>query len=73
MSGEFSILYRHKQGVFLHASRAMAHDPTKYSDPDSFNPGRFLTPEGKINDDKTVLTFGFGRRLVRSRFDECDG
>jgi len=46
---------------------AMAHDPTKYLDPDSFNPGRFLTPEGKINDDKTVLTFGFGRRLCIGR------
>jgi cytochrome P450 len=43
-------------------SRAMTHDPAKYSDPHLFKPERFLTREGRLNDDDTVLTFGFGRR-----------
>ncbi|KIJ52298.1 hypothetical protein M422DRAFT_156199 [Sphaerobolus stellatus SS14] len=51
------------KGVVVHPISAMAHDPTKYPDPDSFKPERFLTPEVTINEDKTVLTCGFGRRL----------
>lgn len=46
--------------------RAMTHDETIYSDPDSFIPERFFTPDGKLNDDDTILAFGFGRRQIRS-------
>ncbi|KIJ42382.1 hypothetical protein M422DRAFT_171145 [Sphaerobolus stellatus SS14] len=46
---------------------AMAHDPTKYSDPELFKPERFLTSEGTLNDDNTILTFGFGRRICIGR------
>lgn len=40
----------------------MTHDETKYTDPDAFKPERFFDRNGDLNDDDTVLTFGFGRR-----------
>ncbi|KIJ27205.1 hypothetical protein M422DRAFT_191307, partial [Sphaerobolus stellatus SS14] len=46
---------------------AMTHDPTKYSEPDVFKPERFLTSKGTLNDDNTILTFGFGRRICIGR------
>ncbi|KAJ7761536.1 cytochrome P450 [Mycena maculata] len=46
---------------------AMTHDESIYPDPDTFNPDRFLTAEGKLNDDDNVLAFGFGRRICVGR------
>jgi len=45
----------------------MTHNEDKYSDPMTFNPSRFLTEAGQVNDDNPVLTFGFGRRLCPGR------
>ncbi|KAF8139506.1 cytochrome P450, partial [Mycena galopus ATCC 62051] len=46
---------------------AMTRDESIYPDPERFNPDRFLTPDGKLNDDDTVLAFGFGRRICVGR------
>ncbi|KIJ60843.1 hypothetical protein HYDPIDRAFT_116705 [Hydnomerulius pinastri MD-312] len=46
---------------------AIAHDKSKYPDPHTFNPSRFLTPEGKLNDDDMHVIFGFGRRICPGR------
>jgi cytochrome P450 len=41
----------------------MAHDPNAYSDPMTFNPGRFLASDGKQAElDPSKTCFGFGRR-----------
>lgn len=37
-----------------------------YSDPLKFRPERFLKPDGQVNDDQCSITYGFGRRSVRS-------
>ncbi|KAF7374534.1 O-methylsterigmatocystin oxidoreductase [Mycena sanguinolenta] len=46
---------------------AMTRDESIYSEPERFNPERFFTADGKLNDDDTVLTFGFGRRICVGR------
>ncbi|KAJ6585036.1 cytochrome P450 [Mycena capillaripes] len=46
---------------------AMTRDESIYLEPDRFNPDRFFTAEGKLNEDDTVLTFGFGRRICVGR------
>ncbi|KAF8815593.1 cytochrome P450 [Phlegmacium glaucopus] len=46
---------------------AMTRDESKYHEPDRFNPDRFFTPDGRLNDDSTILTFGFGRRICVGR------
>jgi len=46
---------------------AMTRDESIYPEPNRFNPDRFFTAEGKLNDDDTVLTFGFGRRICPGR------
>ena len=46
------------------AHRAIAHDPKRYSNPDIFNPSRFLDESGKLNNDNVEYTFGFGRRWI---------
>ncbi|KAF7346377.1 O-methylsterigmatocystin oxidoreductase [Mycena sanguinolenta] len=46
---------------------AMTRDESIYSEPERFNPDRFFTPDGKLNDDNTILTFGFGRRICPGR------
>ncbi|KAK7048410.1 O-methylsterigmatocystin oxidoreductase [Favolaschia claudopus] len=46
---------------------AMTRDETVYPDPERFNPDRFFTADGKLNDDDTILTFGFGRRICVGR------
>lgn len=43
-------------------SRAIAHDPRRYSDPESFNPDRFFNANGELNQDDVSYVFGFGRR-----------
>ncbi|EGO29603.1 hypothetical protein SERLADRAFT_345409 [Serpula lacrymans var. lacrymans S7.9] len=46
---------------------AMTYDETQYSDPESFDPSRFVTSERQLNDDSTVVGFGFGRRICPGR------
>lgn len=60
-----------KSFTFLTVSdRAILHDETVYSEPELFNPYRFLTPDGKIDPDvpKPEAAFGFGRRICPGRF-----
>ncbi|RDB29405.1 hypothetical protein Hypma_016002 [Hypsizygus marmoreus] len=46
---------------------AMTRDEERYPQPDLFLPERFLDADGNLNDDSTVLTFGFGRRICVGR------
>ncbi|KAF7374540.1 O-methylsterigmatocystin oxidoreductase [Mycena sanguinolenta] len=46
---------------------AMTRDESIYPEPERFNPDRFFTVDGKLNDDNTVLAFGFGRRICVGR------
>ncbi|KAF8903096.1 cytochrome P450 [Gymnopilus junonius] len=46
---------------------SMTRNEEKYPEPEAFNPDRFLDAEGNLNDDDTVLTFGFGRRICPGR------
>ncbi|KAA1476670.1 cytochrome P450 [Dentipellis sp. KUC8613] len=41
----------------------MTRNPVEYPDPESFNPGRFIQPDGTLNDDDMRYVFGFGRRF----------
>ncbi|KAF7364917.1 O-methylsterigmatocystin oxidoreductase [Mycena venus] len=47
---------------------AMTRDESIYPEPDRFNPDRFFTADGTLNDDDTVLAFGFGRRICPGRY-----
>ncbi|GJJ10576.1 hypothetical protein Clacol_004803 [Clathrus columnatus] len=47
---------------------ALAHDESKYRDPHTFDPSRFLTPEENLNDDNMQYVFGFGRRVCPGRY-----
>ena len=54
----------------LRTCRAILHDPLRYPDPDTFNPSRFLTLEGKLDrsvPDLAQFAFGFGRRICPGR------
>ncbi|KAF7346414.1 putative cytochrome P450 [Mycena sanguinolenta] len=46
---------------------AMTRDESIYPEPERFNPDRFFTTDGKLNDDEIVFTFGFGRRICVGR------
>ncbi|KIJ14785.1 hypothetical protein PAXINDRAFT_99849 [Paxillus involutus ATCC 200175] len=46
---------------------AIGHDESRYEDPNTFNPSRFLTPEGNLNDDNIHYIYGFGRRICPGR------
>ncbi|KAJ6559091.1 cytochrome P450, partial [Mycena vulgaris] len=46
---------------------AMTRDESIYPEPERFNPDRFFTMDGRLNDDDTVLAFGFGRRICVGR------
>ncbi|KAF9265962.1 hypothetical protein L218DRAFT_1019048 [Marasmius fiardii PR-910] len=45
----------------------MTHDTDVYPDPESSIPGRFLTEDGRCNDDQMMLPFGFGRMICPGR------
>jgi len=45
---------------------AISRDPEAFPDPEIFNPGRWLTEDGRIRTDTHFYTYGFGRR-------ECPG
>ncbi|KAF9036901.1 cytochrome P450 [Hymenopellis radicata] len=46
---------------------AMTHDETAYPNPQEFIPSRFLKPNGQLNDDQCLMTYGFGRRVCVGR------
>ncbi|TCD66269.1 hypothetical protein EIP91_001598 [Steccherinum ochraceum] len=49
---------------------AMLRDPEDYSEPDLFNPGRFIGKDGELDPnvrDPTTIVFGFGRRICPGR------
>jgi cytochrome P450 len=41
----------------------MTNNEEKYPEPHEFRPKRFMNPDGTINNDDTILAFGFGRRV----------
>ncbi|KXN81929.1 O-methylsterigmatocystin oxidoreductase [Leucoagaricus sp. SymC.cos] len=47
---------------------AMTHDKTKFEDPDSFIPERFIDENGKLTEGHRSLAFGFGRRLCPGQY-----
>uniref|UniRef100_A0A8H7XP64 Cytochrome P450 n=1 Tax=Psilocybe cubensis TaxID=181762 RepID=A0A8H7XP64_PSICU len=56
------------KGTVVYANTwALTRNEEKYPNPDIFNPDRFFTETGHLNDDDTVLTFGFGRRICPGR------
>lgn len=53
----------------------MLHDETRYPNPDLFDPSRFLTPDGELNEsapDPVEACFGFGRRICPGRYFVMD-
>ncbi|KAF8555883.1 cytochrome P450 [Imleria badia] len=42
---------------------AIARDPEVFPDPEMFNPGRWLTEDGRIRTNMHFYTYGFGRRI----------
>jgi cytochrome P450 len=50
--------------------RAILQNPEDYPDPETFNPSRYLTPDGKLDPsvrDPRTACFGFGRRICPGR------
>ena len=45
----------------------MTRDESIYLEPERFNPDRFFTVDGELNDDDIVLTFG-----LADHSDVCD-
>uniref|UniRef100_A0A0W0FRB2 Cytochrome p450 n=1 Tax=Moniliophthora roreri TaxID=221103 RepID=A0A0W0FRB2_MONRR len=59
-----------KDSVVIGNTWALLHDEETYgSHPETFNPNRFLTPEGKLNPaiPEPISFFGFGRRICPGR------
>ncbi|KAF8869911.1 cytochrome P450, partial [Infundibulicybe gibba] len=55
------------KGQLLTCDRAMNHNEDIYQNPDRFQPERYFDSPGKLNNDDTVLAFGFGRRVCVGR------
>lgn len=49
----------------INDNRAMTRDESIYKEPNEFRPERFFNADGTLNDDDTVLAYGFGRRYFR--------
>ncbi|KAK2460238.1 hypothetical protein APHAL10511_007627 [Amanita phalloides] len=47
---------------------AISRDETMYENPGVFNPDRFLNPDGTLNEDRTDVAYGYGRRICPGRF-----
>ncbi|KAF5315497.1 hypothetical protein D9619_007172 [Psilocybe cf. subviscida] len=45
----------------------LSRDPSRYEDPETFNPDRFFDKDGNLNDDDSGYAFGFGRRVCPGR------
>ncbi|KAJ7250815.1 cytochrome P450 [Mycena haematopus] len=64
----------------IESTRAMTRDESIYPEAERFNPDRFFTADGKLNDDDTALAFGssglifhiFGRRICPGRHSAGD-
>ncbi|KAJ7675686.1 cytochrome P450 [Mycena polygramma] len=46
---------------------AMLRDESVYSNPEKFNPERFLNAAGQVNPPDSTISFGFGRRICPGR------
>ncbi|KAG2362576.1 hypothetical protein BDR07DRAFT_1357440 [Suillus spraguei] len=42
---------------------AISRDPEVYPEPDTFKPQRWIDDQGRLRDDLTFFTYGFGRRV----------
>ncbi|KIL66911.1 hypothetical protein M378DRAFT_355031 [Amanita muscaria Koide BX008] len=60
--------YIPKGTIVLSNIWAISRNGDKYPGPDSFNPERFLNPDGTLNDDTVNYAFGFGRRICPGRY-----
>ncbi|KAF8890285.1 cytochrome P450 [Gymnopilus junonius] len=47
---------------------AMTRDEELYEEPYKFNPERFLHENGELNDNKRIITYGFGRRVCVGKY-----
>ncbi|EIW84420.1 cytochrome P450 [Coniophora puteana RWD-64-598 SS2] len=57
------------QGSIMVANTwAMSRNPSRYPDPETFRPERFLTKDGELNNDDVRFTFGWGRRICPGRY-----
>jgi cytochrome P450 len=62
------VLYIPKQIMMSFFARAMAHDESRYPDPHTFMPERFLNDDGSLKpNDIEHIVFGFGRRICVGR------
>ena len=54
--------------------RAIFHDEERYPEPDTFNPNRFLTADGKLdpNVPDPIEAFGYSRRICPGRYFAID-
>jgi len=66
-----------KGTILLDNLWSQTHDASVYSDPDNFDPGRFLDASGRLRpatpDTRTDLAFGHGRRVCPGRDFALDG
>ena len=52
----------------IYFGRSMAHDESRYPNPESFKPERFLDDDGSLKpNDMEHIAFGFGRRICVGR------
>ncbi|KAJ8585906.1 cytochrome P450 [Rhizopogon salebrosus TDB-379] len=62
-SDVYNEYYIPKGAIVLANHWAMSRDEAQYKNPNDFNPDRFFTPDGQLNDDTVSFPFGFGRRV----------